>query len=335
VRTIQVLAQGYEPVDAHRLFSLDVRATGAGGDVIRFYRVGDRYGCFSNFAPYPVRLEGVKWPTSEHYFQARKFAEESVREAIRAAPTPMDAAELGRSRARPLRPDWEAVKAAVMREAVLAKFSQHPDLRRALLWTGEATLVEHTRRDAVWGDGGDGRGRNLLGRILMDARARLRAEAAALAEAPPPVRAVLASALDWFALGVPPAPNAWWQDQLASRLAPLDGATRVEWLGRLLPRFAETASPGEIGESALLGLVHAAGALDGDPLVPAVATALEAAWAPAPGVGVRAPSAGTACLPILARSPAGRDRLRSLQPRLEPPSLRQRIEAALARPEDR
>jgi hypothetical protein len=43
VRAFQVLAQGYEPVDTHRLFSLDVRAAGAGGDVIRFYRVGDRY----------------------------------------------------------------------------------------------------------------------------------------------------------------------------------------------------------------------------------------------------------------------------------------------------
>jgi ribA/ribD-fused uncharacterized protein len=266
-------------------------------------------------------------------FQARKFAEESVREAIRAAPTPMDAAAMGRSRARALRPDWEAVKAAVMREAVLAKFSQHPDLRRALLWTGEATLVEHTRRDTVWGDGGDGRGRNLLGRILMDARARLRAEAAALAEAPPPVRAVLAALLDWLALGVPPAPNAWWRDQLASRLAPLDRPTLVEWLGRLLPPFAATASPGEIGQSALLGLVYAAGALDGDPLVPAVAAALEAAWIPAPGTGIRAPAAGSACLPILARSPAGRARLRSLQPRLESRPLRQQIEAALGQPE--
>jgi ribA/ribD-fused uncharacterized protein len=87
----------------------------------------------------------------------------------------MEAAELGRSRARSLRRDWETVKVDVMREAVLAKFTQHPDLRRTLLATGDAALVEHTRRDAFWGDGGDGRGRNKLGRILMEVRARLRA----------------------------------------------------------------------------------------------------------------------------------------------------------------
>jgi len=42
--------------------------------VIHFYLKNDEYGCFSNFAPYPIRLGGKRWPTSEHYFQAQKFA---------------------------------------------------------------------------------------------------------------------------------------------------------------------------------------------------------------------------------------------------------------------
>ena len=37
-------------------------------------------------------------------------------------------------------------------------------------------LVEHTTNDAYWGDGGDGSGTNMLGRILMEVRERLRAE---------------------------------------------------------------------------------------------------------------------------------------------------------------
>jgi N-glycosidase YbiA len=41
---------------------------------IHFYRVNDRYGEFSNFAPCPIELNGRHWPTSEHYFQAQKFA---------------------------------------------------------------------------------------------------------------------------------------------------------------------------------------------------------------------------------------------------------------------
>ncbi|HEY6175907.1 MAG TPA: NADAR domain-containing protein [Kofleriaceae bacterium] len=39
-----------------------------------------------------------------------------------------------------------------------------------------ATLIEHTENDDFWGDGGDGSGRNELGRILMAVRQRLREE---------------------------------------------------------------------------------------------------------------------------------------------------------------
>lgn len=137
---------------------------------ITFYSVGSEYGCFSNFAPYPIVLKGQTWPTAEHYFQAQKFAGTEHEEAIRLASSPMIAARMGRSRSRPLRPDWESVKDGIMREAVRAKFTQHPELRAMLLDTGEALLVEHTKRDRYWGDGGDGSGQNRLGQILMDVR---------------------------------------------------------------------------------------------------------------------------------------------------------------------
>jgi len=141
---------------------------------IRFYSVRQPYGCFSNFAPYPVRLKGVLRPTSEHYFQAQKFVGTPHEEAIRAVASPMVAARMGRSRARPLRPDWEKVKDEIMYEVVRAKFEQHSDLRSILLDTGEAAIVEHTERDAYWGDGGDGSGQNRLGQILMRVREELR-----------------------------------------------------------------------------------------------------------------------------------------------------------------
>ena len=81
---------------------------------------------------------------------------------------------MGRDRKKPLRPDWEAVKDDIMREAVGAKFRQHADLGVLLLATGDALLVEHTANDSYWGDGGDGSGRNMLGRILMEVREALR-----------------------------------------------------------------------------------------------------------------------------------------------------------------
>ncbi|QDT29212.1 Swarming motility protein YbiA [Gimesia panareensis] len=144
------------------------------GHTINFYSVSEEYGEFSNFAGYPILLDGKRWPTSEHYFQAQKFQETSHQEAIRKEQSPMRAARMGRDRKRPLRKDWESGKDAIMRQAVLAKFTQHADLRELLLSTGESRLVEHTTNDSYWGDGGDGSGKNRLGQLLMEIRKKLR-----------------------------------------------------------------------------------------------------------------------------------------------------------------
>ncbi len=140
--------------------------------VINFYFVDEDFGEFSNFAAYPIELDGQTWPTAEHYFQAQKFAGTDHAEAVRLEPSPMKAAKMGRDRSRPLRPDWDAVKDDIMRTAVEAKFTQHEELRNLLRSTGQATLVEHTKNDAYWGDGGDGTGQNMLGKILMELRDR-------------------------------------------------------------------------------------------------------------------------------------------------------------------
>lgn len=139
---------------------------------IDFYATGDEYGEFSNFAAFPIRIDGKTWPTSEHYFQGQKFPGTEHEEEIRRAGSPMLAARMGRDRKRPLREDWESVKEDVMLRAVRAKFAQHARLAALLLSTGDALLVEHTTNDAYWGDGGGG-GKNRLGAILMRVRDEL------------------------------------------------------------------------------------------------------------------------------------------------------------------
>jgi len=142
---------------------------------LHFYSVKDDYGEFSNFSPSPIHLKDRVWPTVEHYFQAQKFAGTEHEEQIRLTDSPMIAARMGRSRARPLRKDWERVKDDVMREALQAKFTQHSRLRSLLVSTGKRPLVEHTKNDRYWADGGDGKGRNRLGELLMELRAELAA----------------------------------------------------------------------------------------------------------------------------------------------------------------
>lgn len=146
-------------------------------DPLHFYSVTHEYGEFSNFALYPIRLRGKTWPTSEHYFQAQKFSGTPHEALVRQAKTPMEAARMGRQRARPLRQDWESVKFDVMRQALLAKFTQHDALKDLLLASHPSKLVERTQHDKFWGDGGDGRGQNWLGRLLMELREKMHHDA--------------------------------------------------------------------------------------------------------------------------------------------------------------
>ena len=40
---------------------------------IKFYKSGDPHGWMSNFGRFPIMMDGLEWPTSEHYYQAQKF----------------------------------------------------------------------------------------------------------------------------------------------------------------------------------------------------------------------------------------------------------------------
>lgn len=166
---------------------------------INFYDPKDSWGVFSNYYPSPITVDGLRYPTVEHYFQSQKFtgsprAEEYSR-LIASQSTPNKAKVLANQQIKggykwvqdlnaiirqysdvTLRPDWEDVKDNVMRKGVYQKFKQNPELRNVLLSTGDAILVEHTSRDSYWGDGGNDRGRNQLGRTLMEVRSLLRGE---------------------------------------------------------------------------------------------------------------------------------------------------------------
>lgn len=141
---------------------------------IYFYRVNEPYGEFSNFAKYSFHADGKQWPTSEHYFQAQKFAGTVHEENVRLAPSARKAAEMGRDRGLPLRRDWEEVKLDVMRVALRHEFASHPTLADLLLSTGEEEIFEETTDDYYWGGGSSGVGLNMLGKLLMDLRTEYR-----------------------------------------------------------------------------------------------------------------------------------------------------------------
>jgi ribA/ribD-fused uncharacterized protein len=141
---------------------------------ILFYSTSDQYGALSNFSPHPIEIDGIRYPTVEHYFQAKKFHDEAYREKIRLASNPKTAKTLGRSRKVPIRTDWEQVKDEIMLQACRAKFLAHNDVKELLLSTGDEELIENAANDYYWGCGRSGTGKNRLGEILMRVRDELR-----------------------------------------------------------------------------------------------------------------------------------------------------------------
>ena len=142
--------------------------------MIYFYTPRDEYGCFSNFSPHGIEIDGRYWPTVEHYFQAQKFTDTTHQERIAYARTPKEAKALGWDRQIPIRPDWDQIKDEVMLAAVRQKFATHEKIRNILLSTGDERLVENAPSDDYWGCGADGAGKNRLGQILMQVRSELR-----------------------------------------------------------------------------------------------------------------------------------------------------------------
>jgi ribA/ribD-fused uncharacterized protein len=141
---------------------------------IRFYSKSEEYSWLSNFSAHPLRIDGVTWPSVEHYYQAQKHSDPVVIKRIREAPTALAARKAGQDRSLQVQPDWEVAKLEFMRKALTAKFTQNSSLRRRLLDTGEETLIHESSSDAFWGSGPDDQGLNMLGTIIMEVRAKLR-----------------------------------------------------------------------------------------------------------------------------------------------------------------
>ena len=63
------------------------------------------YSSFSNFSNHSVIIDGKYYPTTEHYFQSKKFMDPIYEETIRLSATPFIAKKLGSSRKYKLRED--------------------------------------------------------------------------------------------------------------------------------------------------------------------------------------------------------------------------------------
>ena len=142
----------------------------------------NKYYFLSNFFPCIIMYHGVAYRSVESAFQAQK-ADTSLSDDARlevqkrfANLAPDQAKHLGRHIV--LRADWEKVKKSVMRDLLMVKFS-NGQFRKLLLETGDEKLIEgNSWHDNYWGScicpRCGNRGRNELGKMLMEVRDTLR-----------------------------------------------------------------------------------------------------------------------------------------------------------------
>lgn len=141
-----------------------------------FVSMTDALDPLAPFSRHGFVLEGLEWPSVEHYYQAMKFDDPSYREQIRGASHPAKAHKLGRKRRPRIRRDWDRVRETIMTRGTYMKCQTHEEVAEALLATGGRMLVEDSQYDYFWGIGRDGRGYNRYGKVLSRVRARLHEE---------------------------------------------------------------------------------------------------------------------------------------------------------------
>ena len=141
--------------------------------------------CFSQWWQAAFTVDGVNYPTAEHWMMAKKallFEDRDQYQNIIATDSPAKAKKMGRLVKNFDPAIWSSNAFAFVTAGNLHKFSQHPALKEFLLSTGTAVIVEASPFDKIWGIGTKAhetdphkwKGNNLLGFALMEVRELLK-----------------------------------------------------------------------------------------------------------------------------------------------------------------
>jgi ribA/ribD-fused uncharacterized protein len=157
--------------------------------IIPFYshRSGP-YRCFSQFYKASFTIDGVTFNCAEQWMMYNKSimfpGNSDITRAILECSDPTKIKSYGRSVRGYREEDWNRARYDIVVRGNYAKFTQNSDICDILLETGDATLVEASATDRIWGVGLSidspavynpdlWRGQNLLGKALMDVRTKI------------------------------------------------------------------------------------------------------------------------------------------------------------------
>ena len=150
--------------------------------MIAFTKVALPFGELGNMSPHRITHEGKRWKTAEALFQALRFEDEEIREAIRTSPSPMTAKMIAKKHKAEMVVEPQSQQDLDnMRLVLRLKVDQNPEVKRILLATKDNEIIEDcTNRNRgsakFWGAAlvdGEWQGENWLGKLLMELRTQL------------------------------------------------------------------------------------------------------------------------------------------------------------------
>lgn len=165
-------------------------------EVVVVYKTKEAFGGLSNMASgYPLEINGVRILTTEALYQSCRFPHmPAVQREIIGQNSPMTAKMKSKPHRKHSRPDWDEIRYKVMRWCLRVKLAQnYEEFGRLLLATRNQPIVEQSRKDDYWGaklvdDTGDKLvGQNVLGRLLMELREKLKDDREGVLKTVPPL----------------------------------------------------------------------------------------------------------------------------------------------------
>jgi N-glycosidase YbiA len=151
--------------------------------ILKIRKVDETYGWMGNMSNLPVRVEGVRYPTTEHLFQSMRFEDEGIRREIRESKSPMSSKMvMKKHREKITVTPRSGMDLDLMRTVLRIKLEFYPKLREELMkQDSESIIIEDcTKRSGVsskfWGMklvDGEWVGENWLGRLWMEVRLEL------------------------------------------------------------------------------------------------------------------------------------------------------------------
>lgn len=153
-----------------------------------FWNDDEENGIFSNWYRCSFVVDDFVYSHVEQYMMAQKakyFHDAKTYTAVLKTDEPWKCKELGRQVTPFDSERWDAVRYEIVKAGNRAKYAQNPELKKALLDTGDSILAEASPKDRIWGigmdrvdaaktDPEDWPGQNLMGKILAELREEFR-----------------------------------------------------------------------------------------------------------------------------------------------------------------